>query len=181
MEINVEEYQLKNDVAKEIIYCGIGQYESVLHFGACEKDLFLLETLDEHELDIQYTAVDVKEEVQTLFSDFEPLQRTLPWITVNEPMQEFIDNMEIERYTWTLITGLFDKPVYSERQYQFIDTVIASCMHFSDNVIFTISEQPTPIYKYSIVYLFQHFNQLYQRVTVKKVEDGKYIFHLRNY
>ena len=60
----IEEYQTKSNVAKEIMYCGIGNYESVLHFGACDKDLFFLETLDEHELDIQYTAVDVKEEVR---------------------------------------------------------------------------------------------------------------------
>lgn len=176
----IEEYQFKNRLAKEIIYAGIGQYESVIHFGACDKDLFLLETLDEHGLDIQYTAVDTKEEIETLLSNFEPIERTQPWITVNESMQEHIDSIDNERYNWTVITGVFDKPVYSERQYQFIDTVIQSCMQFSDNVLFTISEKPTPIYKYSIVYLFQHFNQLYNTVMVKKVEEGKYIFCLTN-
>ena len=108
------------------------------------------------------------------------MARTLPWITVNQPMQEYIDDIEGERYTWTIITGVFDKPIYSERQYQFIDTVIRSCMEFSDNVIFTISQQATPVYKYSIVYLFQHFNQMYDKLTVKKVEDGKYIFCINN-
>jgi len=172
----IEEYQLKNILAKEIIYCGIGQYESVLHFGACDKDLFLLETLDEYGLDIQYTAVDDKEEIETLFTRFEPMARSLPWITVQQSMQEFIDDVEDERYSWTILTGVFDKPLYSERQYQFIDTIIRSCMEFSDNVIFTISEHPTPVYKYSMVYLFQHFNQEYDKVTVKKIEEGKYIF-----
>jgi len=174
----IEEYQLKNNVAREIIYSGIGNYESVLHFGACDNDLYLLETLDELDLDIQYTAVDIKDEIETLLSRFEPIARTQPWITVQETIQEFIDNIEDERYTWTLITGLFDKPIYSERQYQFIDTVIRSCMEFSDNVLFTISEKPTPAYKYSIIYLFQHFNQLCNKITVKKVYDGKYIFCL---
>jgi hypothetical protein len=171
-------YDKTNNVAEEIIYCGIGMNESVLHFGACDKDLFFLETLDEHGLDIQYTAVDVKEEINTLFTRFQPVERTHTWITVEESMQEFIDNVEDERYTWTLLTGIFDKPIYSERQYQFIDTVIRSCSEFSDNVLFTISEQPTPEYKYSIVYLFQHFNQLFNKVTIKKVEEGKYIFCL---
>jgi len=171
-------YDKTNNVAEEIIYCGIGMNESVLHFGACDKDLFFLETLDEHGLDIQYTAVDVKEEINTLFTRFQPVERTHTWITVEESMQEFIDNIEDERYTWTLLTGIFDKPIYSERQYQFIDTVIRSCVNFSDNIVFTISEQPTPEYKYSIVYLFQHFNQLFNKVTIKKVEEGKYIFCL---
>jgi hypothetical protein len=172
----IEEYQQKNNLAKEILYCGIGNYESVLHFGACDTDLYFLETLDEHELDIQYTAVDVKEEIETLLSRFEPIARTQPWITVQQSMQEFIDDVEDERYTWTILTGVFDKPLYSERQYQFIDTVVRSCFNFSDNVIFTITQQATPVYKYSIVYLFQHFNQEYDKVNVKKVEDGKYIF-----
>lgn len=173
-------YDKTNNVAEEIIYCGVGMNESVLHFGACDKDLFFLETLDEHGLDIQYTAVDVKEEINTLFTRFQPVERTHTWMTVEESMQEFIDNVEDERYTWTLLTGVFDKPIYSERQYQFIDTVIRSCSDFSDNVLFTISEQPTPEYKYSIVYLFQHFNQLFNKVTIKKVEEGKYIFCLSN-
>jgi hypothetical protein len=174
----IEEYQLKNILAKEIIYCGIGQYESVLHFGACDKDLFLLETLDEYGLDIQYTAVDPKEEIETIFSRFQPMERTLPWISVNESMQEHIDNITDEKYNWTILTGVFDKPIYSERQYQFIDTIIRSCMEFSDNVIFTISEHPTPVYKYSMVYLFQHFTQLYNTVTVKKIYEGRYIFSI---
>lgn len=176
----IEEYQSKQNVAKEIMYCGIGSNESVLHFGACDKDLFFLETLDEHDMDIQYTAVDVKEEIETLFTRFEPIARTHAWITVNQPMQEYIDDIEDERYNWTIITGVFDKPIYSERQYQFIDTVIRSCMEFSDNVIFTISQQATPVYKYSIVYLFQHFNQMYDKITIKKVEEGKYIFCINN-
>lgn len=176
----IEEYQEKNILAKEILYCGIGNHESVLHFGACDADLFFLETLDEHELDIQYTAVDVKEEIETLLSRFEPIARTQPWITVQQSMQEFIDDIEDERYTWAIFTGVFDKPLYSERQYQFIDTVIRSCFDFCDNVVFTINQNATPVFKYSIVYLFQHFNQAYDKVTVKKVEEGKYIFCINN-
>ncbi len=167
-------------LAKEIIYCGIGNNESVLHFGACDNDLYFLETLDQYELDIQYTAIDTKEEIETLFTRFEPIARTLPWITVNETMQEYIDNIDGERYNWTLITGVFDKPIYSERQYQFIDTVIRSCLEFSDNVVFTLNQQATPVYKYSMVYLFQHFNQIKNRITIKKIEDGKYIFCIHN-
>ena len=166
------------EISREIIYCGIGNHESVLHFGACDKGLHFIKVLDEFGLDVQYTAVDVDDEVNTLFSDYEPMERTHPWISVQETMQEFIDNNDGERYMWTLVTGIFDKPLYSERQYQFIDTVINSCFAFSDNVIFTIKEQATPVFKYSMVYLFQHFNMQYTKVTVKKVEDGKYIFHV---
>ena len=169
------------NLSREIIYCGIGNHESVLHFGACDNGLHFIKVLDEFGLDIQYTAVDTSDEIISLLSDYEPMERTHLWMTSQESMQEFIDNNEGERYEWTLITGVFDKPLYSERQYQFIDTVINSCLKFSDNVIFTISEQATPAYKYSIVYLFQHFNSLCDKVAVKKVEEGKYIFCLSNF
>lgn len=132
------------ELSREMIYCGIGNHESVLHFGACDKGLHFIKVLDEFGIDVQYTAVDVEDEVNTLFSDYEPTERTHAWISVQEPMQEFIDNNNNgERYEWTLITGIFDKPLYSERQYQFIDTVIDSCFTFSDNVIFTIKEHNT--------------------------------------
>ena len=173
-------YENDNGFAKEIIYCGIGQYESLLHFGACDENLFFLPILDEFGLDIQYTAVDVKDEVKKLFTDFEPLERTNTWISHQESMQEFIDNMEDERYTWTLLTGVFNKPLYSERQYQFIDTVIKKCLEFSDNVIFTINENADDSFKYSMIYLYSHFTNAFESVTVKKIGAGKYIFHIKN-
>lgn len=173
-------YENDNGFSKEIIYCGVGQYESLLHFGACEKDLFFLPILDELGLDIQYTAVDVKDEIKTLFTDFEPIERTHTWISHQESMQEFIDNMEDEKYTWTLLTGIFNKPLYSERQYQFIDTVVKKCLEFSDNVVFTINETSTDSFKYSMIYLYSHFTNAFEYVTVKKIGSGKYIFHIKN-
>jgi hypothetical protein len=174
----IYDYEEDKNFAKDIIYCGIGQYESVLHFGACDNGLNFIKNLDELGLDIQYTAVDVKDEIQTIFSDFEPLERTHTWISTQESMQEFIDNIDDQKYNWTIITGVFDKPLYSERQYQFIDTTIKSCLEFSDNVILTIDENSSADFKYSMIYLFSHFTNAYDIVTVKKIDAGKYIFHI---
>jgi hypothetical protein len=74
-------------LAREIIFCGIGPYESVLHFGACDNELNFIKQLDELQLDVQYTAVDSKDEVKTFFTDFEPMERTMSWISVQESMQ----------------------------------------------------------------------------------------------
>jgi hypothetical protein len=165
-------------LAREIIFCGIGPYESVLHFGACDNELNFIKQLDELQLDIQYTAVDSKDEVKTFFTDFEPMERTMPWISVQESMQEHIDNIDDERYNWTLITGVFDKPIYSERQYQYIDTVIKECFNFSDNVIFTLKETFSETFQYSMLYLFSHLVAEYETVTAKKLKDDQYIFHV---
>ena len=165
-------------LAREIIFCGIGPYESVLHFGACDNELNFIKQLDELQLDVQYTAVDSKDEVKTFFTDFEPMERTMPWISVQESMQEHIDNIDDERYNWTLITGVFDKPIYSERQYQYIDTVIKECFNFSDNVLFTLKETFSETFQYSMLYLFSHLVAEYETVTAKKLKDDQFIFHV---
>ena len=179
-----------SEKAREIIYCGIGNHESVLHFGACDKDLHFIKTLDQLQLDIEYTAVDSNEDINDLLKDYEPLERTHPWFIVNESMQEFIDNITEERYNWTVITGVFDKPLYSERQYQFIDTVIRTCLQFSDGVIFTINENPVylengnptePYFQYSILYLFSQIVGIYPKSITKKIGEGQYIFCITTY
>lgn len=178
MKENEEIDENYGKLAREIIFCGIGPYESVLHFGACDNNLNFIKQLDELGLDIQYTAVDAKEEIKTLFSDFEPAEKTEPWISIQESMQEHIDNIEDERYTWTIITGVFDKPIYSERQYQYIDTVIKSCLDFSDNVIFTLRETASETFQYSMLYLFSHLVAEYDTVTTKKLSDNQFIFQV---
>lgn len=175
MEKNEDNY---GKLAREIIFCGIGPYESVLHFGSCDNDLNFIKQLDELQLDIQYTAVDTKDEVKTFFTDFEPLERTMPWISIQESMQEHIDNIEDERYNWTIITGVFDKPIYSERQYQYIDTVIKECLRFSDNIIFTLKETSSETFQYSMLYLFSHLVAEYDTITAKKLIDNEFIFHV---
>lgn len=175
MEKTEENY---GKLAREIIYLGIGPYESVLHFGACDNDLNFIKQLDELGLDIQYTAVDTKDEIKTLFTDFEPMEKTHHWFSLQESMQEHIDNITDERYDWTLITGVFDKPIYSERQYQYIDTVIKSCQEFSDNIIFSIKETTSETFQYSMLYLFSHLCSEYTIVTVKKISDNQFIFHV---
>lgn len=177
MEQTEENY---GKLAREIIFLGIGPYESVLHFGACDNDLNFIKQLDELGLDIQYTAVDAKDEIKTLFTDIEPLEKTEPWISIQESMQEHIDNIEDERYTWTIITGVFDKPIYSERQYQYIDTVLKSCLEFSDNVIFTLKETSSETFQYSMLYLFSHLISEFDIVTSKKLKDNQFIFHVSN-
>lgn len=177
MEQTEENY---GKLAREIIFLGIGPYESVLHFGACDNDLNFIKQLDELGLDIQYTAVDPKDEIKTLFTDIEPLEKTEPWISIQESMQEHIDNIEDERYTWTIITGVFDKPIYSERQYQYIDTVLKSCLEFTDNVIFTLKESSSETFQYSMLYLFSHLVAEFDVVTSKKLKDNQFIFHVSN-
>jgi hypothetical protein len=179
-EETMEENNDKKQLLDEMIYCGIGSNESVLHFGACYFDQDFMKTLDEFELDIEYTAVDVDDNVKTLFTDYQPYERTHPWTSVQESMQEFIDNITEERYNWTIISGIFDKPIYTNRQYLFIDTVVGNCLKFSDNLIITIDIKQTPTFEYNVGFLILHFISKHKKITVKKITDTTFIFCINN-
>jgi len=176
----MEETYSKKDLLDEIIYCGIGNNESVLHFGACYFDNDFMKTLDEFELDIEYTAVDVHDNVKTFFSDYQPYERTHPWVSVQESMQEFIDNITDERYNWTIISGIFDKPIYTNRQYVFIDEVVKNCLNFTDNLIITIDIKETATFQYNAGFLILHFISKYKKITVKKITETTFIFCINN-
>ena len=172
-----------SNLASEMIFCGIGHHERVLHFGALDNDLNFIEALDEYELDIEYTAIDPEERIKTFFTEKQPMERTHNWVSHQSTIQEFLDELEDSDYrpnlyNWVLVTGVFDKPIYSERQYQFIDSIVEKCAFFGENVVFTIKEIPTPTFKYSMVYLFSHFTVKYNKVNVKKIAENEYIFHI---
>jgi hypothetical protein len=175
-----ENEELNYKLLQEIVYCGIGNSESVLHFGACTYGNDFLKILEELDLDISYTAVDVDEKIKTIFTDFNPSQRNYPWVSVEETMQEFIDNIDYEKYHWTVITGIFDKPIYADKQYVFIDMVIQSCLKFTDNLIFTLDVKNTKEFEYNTGFLVLHLLSKYTKLTVKRLAEEKFIFCINN-
>lgn len=175
-----ENINYKKTLIDEMIYCGIGNNESVLHFGACYFDQNFMKTLDQFDLDIEYTAVDVHENIKTFFTDYEPYERTHPWVSVQESMQEFIDNITDQRYNWTIISGIFDTPIFNNRQYVFIDTIVENCLKFSDNLIITIDIKQTPTFEYNVGFLILHFISKNKKITVKKISDETFIFCINN-
>jgi hypothetical protein len=168
-------------LAKQIIYCGLGNDESVLHLGACDKDLNFISALNDFELDIQYTAVDVnKEQIDSLFSRQTIPKRSHQWISVHDNMQDFISNISEERYHWTIITGIFDKVVYRDSHYQFIFTTIEECMKFSDNVIFSLKKYVPPEITHNPSFTFEILSSRYNMVGLQKMKDNTYLFYITN-
>ena len=95
-------------------------------------------------------------------------------------MQEFIDNIDYEKYHWTVITGIFDKPIYADKQYVFIDMVIQSCLKFTDNLIFTLDVKNTKEFEYNTGFLVLHLLSKYTKLTVKRLAEEKFIFCINN-
>lgn len=172
-----------NDInlSKQIVYRGIGDNESILHFGACDKELNFVSTLNDLELDVQYTAVDVnKDLIETFFSNQNIPKRNHQWISTHDNMQDFISNISEERYHWTIITGIFDKVIYRDSHYQFIFTTVEECMKFSDNVIFTLKKYVLPDITHNPAFTFEILSSRYNSVGLQKMQDNTYLFHITN-
>jgi len=126
-----------------------------------------------------YTGVDTNpEKIETLSNKFINQEFAI------SSMQEFLDNLndlefDVKSYEWTLITGIFDKPIYGDKQYEFIQTTIETCQKFtSKGLLFTIEEKPIEDFTYSIIYLYTLLITLYDKVLIQKTSNNQYIFFI---
>jgi hypothetical protein len=166
------------DLSSEIIEFGISQQDRILHVGCCDKQINLIDKLEKMGIEAFYLGVDVKDEIIELKSKYE---NTPNYNFIKKPVQDFIDE-ELSEYTsgdifeYTILTGLFDKPIYGEKHYLFISTLIERCMFFSDKVIFSINSDNYSKHSYSIIYVMNILMNAYNHVTIKKIKKNNYIF-----
>ncbi len=166
------------DLSSEIIEFGISQQDRILHVGCCDKQINLIDKLEKMGIEAFYLGVDVKDEIIELKSKYE---NTPNYNFIKKPVQDFIDE-ELSEYTsgdifeYTILTGLFDKPIYGEKHYLFISTLIERCMFFSDKVIFSINSDNYSKHSYSIIYVMNILMSAYNHVTIKKIKKNNYIF-----
>lgn len=166
------------DLSNEIIEFGITEHDRLLHIGCCDKQINLIDKLEKIGIETFYLGVDVKDEIIELKSKYE---NTPNYNFIKKPVQDFIDE-ELSEYTsgdifeYTILTGLFDKPIYGEKHYLFISTLIERCMFFSDKVIFSINSDNYSKHSYSIIYVMNILMSAYNHVTIKKIKKNNYIF-----
>lgn len=160
----------------EVVNCGILEEDSIVNFGAGHADGMFLETLRDYNGSLgQKTtvAIDINsKKIKMLSKKFKGEDLLIEEISI----QDFIEN-SASTYDWTVITGVFDNFLYGERQYDFVTTIVNSAIkNCNKGLIFTIKETITDDFKYSMVYFLLYFSNNYQRLTVKKFNDGNYIF-----
>lgn len=166
------------DLSNEIIEFGITEHDRLLHIGCCDKQINLIDKLEKIGIETFYLGVDVKDKIIELKSKYE---NTPNYNFIKKPVQDFIDE-ELSEYTsgdifeYTILTGLFDKPIYGEKHYLFISTLIERCMFFSDKVIFSINSDNYSKHSYSIIYVMNILMSAYNHVTIKKIKKNNYIF-----
>jgi hypothetical protein len=172
------EYDRPLDIPLEILMFGIGEGDRILHAGCCYSKCNLLNKLEEYNIPTFYLGVDVKDEIKEISKNYENVDN---YSFAQQSIQEFIDE-ELDGYSgdnvfdYTILTGIFNKPIYEDNQYLFISTIIHRCMTFSDKVIFTLDTSDYNKYNYSVLYVINNVINMYDSVAVKKVKKHNYIF-----
>lgn len=168
------------EICKDILSFGIKPTERIIHFGCGDEQTNLLDNMQTLMPNIFYLGVDVNEKIITKYTE---KYKHIPYYAFkNNNMQSFIDDM-IDNYgnqlqfETTIITGIFDKPLYKEKQYIFISTTIDNCLSFSNSVIFTIDENYYRQYNYNILYVVNNLISTFTNVEMKK-KQNKYIFYV---
>lgn len=159
----------------EIVNCGILEEDSVLNLGAGHNGGKFLETLREYNGNFEsgkIIAVDANpKKIKLLTKKFKD---ELSIIEI--PLQDYIDT-EPDYSDWVVLTGVFDNNFYGDKQYDFVTSIVYSCLNISNKgVIFSLNENVNESFQYVMIYFFSYFTNTYDRVTIKKNSNGNYIF-----
>lgn len=176
------ENRLDIELCKDIFSFGIKPTERVLHLGCGDKQTNLLDNIQTINPAIFYLGVDIDPNV---IENFKEKYKDFPtYAFENTTIQNFLDfnmrgregNLEFDN---TVITGIFDKPIYKEQQHIFISTVVRHCLQYCNSVIFTINENNFKDYNYSILYVINNLISSFDNFEIKK-KKNQYIFCVKN-
>lgn len=195
---NIETEQIGEDIlgfrnqllAKEILSSGVGHLDSILHLGAGSLDSTVFSFLADLKannavqgMDVKYNAVDVQQEaLDKIATVNEKLAEPIYVNLHNVSAQEFLDNNSTE-YTWTIISGIFDRNEYGEQQFQFVDKILAESLKVTtEGVIFTIdSRKQGDVFYYSIEQIIAYIQSTYSRYRISRVNEYDYVFCVYKY
>lgn len=171
-------FNKKIDVSEEVLNLGVTLGDKILHVGACDSNVNLIEGFEKKGVHVFYLGVDVKEEIKELGEKYKDIDH---YSFIQQPIQELIDEELADQYgakvfNYTILTGIFNKPIYEDRHYLFISTLIDRCMKFSETVIFTLDTTRYNEYNYSVLYVINNILNMYDSVIVKKIKKNNYIF-----
>ena len=166
------------NLSDEILSMGFNTEDRVLHFGVCDNNLNFIETVEQNNIGLYYLGIDVKDEIYDLSEKYKDIP---PYAFRKTSMQDFIDDVMFKyegnnTFETTIITGVFDKPIYKEKQFIFISTIIERCLKFSNKVIFIINDKDYYNYNYNILYVINNLLSSFNGVIIKKLDRNNYIF-----
>lgn len=174
-------------LSREILSCGVNIDHSMLHFGAGYNNSMLFEYLTNivtnslvQELNVKYFPVDVNSEKINHIIDLNQTSNIEIHPTTID-MQTYLDENRDE-FDWTIITGIFDKNLYGENQFQFIDKIVSETLNISkEGVIFTFDSSVDTTDEYSIENIIQYVQSIYSRYKVSRINEHNYVICINKY
>ncbi len=176
-------------LAREILACGVGKGDELLHFGSGFSENLIFSYISDlklqnivPDLSVSYTAVDVdKSKLEEIESMNSRLESPLDVHFYNESMQSFLDT-DSKEFKWTLITGLFDTKLYEDKQFEFIDKIVnESLKRSSEGVILTFDAQKKVDDTYTVQHIISYIESVYSRYRVSRINEYNYVICINKY
>jgi len=176
-------------LAREILSSGVNISDKIVHFGAGYKNQLVWDYLSAikqqnlvQEMEVIYTAVDVDAEAIASISKKNAEEQTgIDLRLVNNTMQSFIDT-NTDEFDWSIVTGIFDKNLYGDEQFQFLDKILASLLNYSkEGVIFTFDSSKEKDENYGISQIINYVSSLYNRYRINRINEENYIICIYKY
>jgi len=176
-------------LAREILSSGVNISDKIVHFGAGYKNQLIWDYLSAikqqnlvQEMEVIYTAVDADPEAITAISKKNSDEQTgIDLRLVNNTMQAFIDS-NTDEFDWSIVTGIFDKNLYGDEQFQFLDKIISSLLNSSkEGVIFTFDSSVEQSESYAISHIINYVSSLYNKYRINKINEENYIICIYKY
>jgi len=176
-------------LAREILSSGVNISDKIVHFGAGYKNQLIWDYLSAikqqnlvQEMGVIYTAVDADPEAITAISKKNSDEQTgIDLRLVNNTMQAFIDS-NTDEFDWSIVTGIFDKNLYGDEQFQFLDKIISSLLTSSkEGVIFTFDSSVEQSESYAISHIINYVSSLYNRYRINRINEENYIICIYKY
>ena len=176
-------------LVREVLSCGIGKEDKLLHLGAGFSDNLIFNYLVDlntqgliSDLNLEYYAVDVNSEKLTeLIKLNSETGDKFKLHTYNQSVQGFLGTVT-EEYHWTLITGIFNEKLYGDKQIEFLDGVLSEALKYStEGVIFNINLTDKLDDSYTIKHIISYIDSVYDRYKISRINEFDYIFCVNKY
>jgi len=172
-------------IQDEIINSGINFGQNIVEFGCVNNEAAFIKNINSYNGNIEYTGVDINENKLLLLRD-EFNDKNFQFLTSS--MQEYIDDIENSedsdkpKVDWFIISNIFDKPIYEENQYNFLDTILRNCLENSNiGVSFTFNNSKSDKDYYNIDYITAYIHASFYRYKIVRFNENEYLITVYKY
>lgn len=131
---------------------------------------------------IKYTVVSVEEDIILNLQKINQKNNLIKHIdTIVSTPQNFLDE-NLEKYEWVILSGLFDKNTYTDKQFHFIDSILRKCLSITnEGVIFTYDSSISNDENYTISHILAYIHNVFPVWTAVRLNEYNYLFCINNY